>query len=124
MLLEKLYRYYEHAVSKAVPFGEHGPSEFFSGPEELLRRQENEARKRMVMPIAPDTELFIEEWLSKTYEKKEFCDTSGLYGAEQNSGTGADPDTRNGVETGPDRSPGKHSGAISPLLKICTNYVP
>ena len=79
VLLEKLYRHYEHAVSKAVPFGEHGQSEFFSGPEELLWRQENEARKRMVMPIAPDTELFIEEWLSETYEKKEFRDTDVEY---------------------------------------------
>lgn len=80
-LLMKLERYYKKGANKKKRTSpqEHGLEEFFSGPEELLWRQENEARQPMIKPMVLDTEAFVQEWLSETFEKKAFRDTDTEY---------------------------------------------
>ena len=45
---------------------------YFSGPEELVWSNTMEARRNMISPVVPDTEAFVQEWLSEQYEKKGF----------------------------------------------------
>ena len=82
-LLKQLEDHY-HAVS-GIPGSDHknmpvqDKESFFSGPEELIWKHSVKARRSMVMPIVPDTEIFAEEWMSAEYEKKEFRESDVEY---------------------------------------------
>lgn len=78
-LLEKLDLYYKTSMKKISDQNNIVMPDFYSGPEELLLRKSIEARRKLVMPIADDTETFVQGWLSETYEKKGFRDTDTEY---------------------------------------------